>query len=168
MGIAEGLLPEFDKEMEGVRKTLERAPEDKFDWRPHPKSRTLGLLAAHLATIPLMAVRAVEQESYEAAPGGTPPAGPPLPKTRQELLTLFDKNRNAARAAIAGASDDHLMKTWTFTFRGKTIFSMPRKDILRRTVLSHAIHHRAQLGVYLRLNDVSLPAIYGPSADEQV
>lgn len=168
MAIAQGLLPEFDHEMAGVRKTLERVPEDKFEWRPHPKSGTMGWLASHLATLPGLAVRVVETESREIAPGGQPPAGPPKLKTRQEVLETFDKNRDAARAAISGASDEHLMKTWTLFFNGKPVFSMPRADVLRRQLMNHMIHHRAQLGVYLRLNDVPVPSLYGPSADEQL
>jgi uncharacterized damage-inducible protein DinB len=166
MGFGQALLPEFDHEMAGLRRTLERVPEEKFDWRPHAKSGTMGWLASHLATLPSFAVRAIETESFELAPGGQPPAGPPKLKTRQEVLETFDTNRNAARAAIAGASDDSLMKTWTLLFNGKTVFAMPRAAVLRGPFMNHTIHHRAQLGVYLRLNDVAVPALYGPSADE--
>jgi uncharacterized damage-inducible protein DinB len=168
MGLGQALLPEFDHEMAGVRRTLERVPEDKFDWRPHPKSGTMGWLASHLATLPTMAVRTIESESFEIAPGGKPPSGPPKLKTRQEVLETFDTNRNAARAAIAGASDEHLMKTWTLLFNGKTVFALPRVAVLRGPFMNHTIHHRAQLGVYLRLNDVPVPALYGPSADEPI
>jgi uncharacterized damage-inducible protein DinB len=168
MSLGQALLPEFDHEMAGVRRTLERVPEEKFDWRPHPKSGTMGWLAAHLATLPSLAVRAIEAESYEIAPEGKPPSGPPKLQTRQEVLETFDKNRDAARAAIAGASDEHLMKTWTLFFHGKTVFALPRIAVLRSAFLNHTIHHRAQMGVYLRLNDVAVPALYGPSADEQV
>lgn len=168
MSIAQALLPEFDKEMDGVRKVLERTPEEKFDWRPHPKSGTMGWLAAHLATLPTMAVRAIEKESHEIAPGGKPPAGPPKLATTKEVLETFDKNRAAARAAIAGASDEHLEKPWTLFVMGRAIFTLPRAAVLRSLLMNHIIHHRAQLGVYLRLNDVPVPALYGPSADEQV
>ncbi len=168
MSIAQSLLPEFDHEMAGVRKTLERVPEGKFDWRPHPKSGTLGWLASHLATLPSLGVRVIETDAYEVAPDGKPPAGPPKLKTRQEVLDTFDKNRDAARAAIAAASDDHLMKPWTLSYMGKTIFTLPRAQVLRTMFLSHTIHHRAQLGVYLRMNDVPVPSLYGPSADEPV
>jgi uncharacterized damage-inducible protein DinB len=168
MSFAQTLLPEFDKEMDGVRKTLERVPEEKFEWRPHAKSGTMGWLAAHLATLPTMAVRAINQESHEIAPGGKPPAGPPKLKTTREVLDTFDKNRAAARAAIAGASDEHLSKLWTLSFMGRTIVTLPRAAVLRAMLMNHMIHHRAQLGLYLRLNDVPVPALYGPSADEQV
>jgi uncharacterized damage-inducible protein DinB len=166
MGLGQALLPEFDHEMAGVRRTLERVPEGKFDWRPHPKSGTMGWLASHLADLPTLAVRAIETESFEIAPGGRPPSGPPKLKTRQEVLETFDRNRDAARAAIGSASDGHLMKTWTLFFNGKTIFALPRVAVLRGPFMNHTIHHRARLGVYLRLNDVPVPGLYGPSADE--
>jgi uncharacterized damage-inducible protein DinB len=168
MSIAQALLPEFDHEMAGVRKTLERTPEAKFEWRPHPKSGAMGWLASHLATLPSFAVRIVELDSFEIAPDGKPPSWPPKFASTKEVLETFDKNRDAARAAIAGASDEHLMKPWTLSYMGKTIFTLPRTGVLRAIVMNHMIHHRAQLGVYLRMNDVPVPALYGPSADEQV
>ncbi len=168
MPIAQALLPEFDREMEGVRKSLERAPAEKYDWRPHPKSGTMGWLVSHLATLPTLAVRALESESYEIAPDGKPPAGPPKLKTREEALELFDKNRDAARAAIAAAGDEQLMVPWTLSYMGKTIFTLPRAAVLRVVFMNHTIHHRAQLGVYLRLNDLPVPALYGPSGDEPI
>jgi uncharacterized damage-inducible protein DinB len=168
MSIAQSFLPDFDHEMAGTRKTLERVPEDKFDYRPHPKSTPLGKLASHLATLPGMAMRVIGKDSFEIAPDGKPPAGPPKMTTRQEVLETFDKNRDAARAAIAGASDEHLTKPWTLSYMGKTIFTLPRTGVLRTMLLSHSIHHRAQLGVYLRMNDVPVPSLYGPSADEKV
>ena len=168
MGIAQDLLPEFDNVMQGVRKTLERVPENKFDWRPHTKSKTMGELAAHLAILPSMGVRVIEKESHEIAPGGQPPKPPASMKSSQELLETFDRNRDAARAAIAGASDEHLKKVWTLSFNGRPIFSNARAAVLRNALLNHTIHHRAQLGVYLRLNDIPVPALFGPSADEPV
>lgn len=166
MPVAQQFLPEFDREMAGVRKTLERVPEDKFDWRPHAKSGTLGWLAAHLATLPRLAVRAIEAESYDVAPAGQPRSRPPQLKTRQEVLDTFDANRDSARAAIASASDEHLGKTWTLLNQGQTVFALPRSAVLRGFFMNHTIHHRGQLTVYLRLNDVPVPALYGPSADE--
>jgi uncharacterized damage-inducible protein DinB len=168
MTLSEALLPEFDHEMANTRKTLERVPDDKFDWRPHPKSTTLGYLATHLGFLPGWALRAINQDSLDLAPGGGPPPRIPAAGSRQEVLEMFDKNVAEARAAIAGASDEHLLTPWSLLMGGKTIFTMPRFDVLRRTVMNHNIHHRAQLGVYLRLNDIPLPALYGPSADEGV
>ena len=166
MSIGEGMLPEFDREMAGLRKTLERVPEEKFDWQPHAKSTPMGRLAAHLATLPSFAVNVIQKDGYEIAPGGKPPEGPPKLKTTREILETFDAKRDAARAAIAGASDADLIKPWALTYMGKAIFTMPRAAVLRNMVLNHLIHHRAQLGVYLRLNDLPVPSLYGPSADE--
>jgi uncharacterized damage-inducible protein DinB len=166
MSISESLLPEFDHEMANTRKTLERVPEDKFDWRPHPKSTTLGYLATHLGFLPGWAVNAINLESLDLAPGGGPPPKVPAAASRQEVLDMFDKNVTEARAAIAGASDEHLLKPWSLLMGGRTIMTMPRIAVLRGMVMNHNVHHRAQLGVYLRLNDVAVPAIYGPSADE--
>ncbi len=163
---ADALLSEFDPEMANTRKTLERVPEKKLDWKPHEKSRTMGGLATHLASIPARAVSIVELESLDVAAQGRPAPPQPSAKTPQEVLEMFDRGVAAARAAIAGASDDHWRKPWTFLFGGRKIFTLSRIGALRVLVMNHSIHHRAQLGVYLRLNDVPVPAIYGPSADE--
>ncbi|MEO7143911.1 MAG: DinB family protein [Bryobacteraceae bacterium] len=166
MSISAALLPEFDHEIAGTRSVLERVPEDRFGWKPHEKSFAMGPLAVHLATLPGLAVQALESDSFDFAPPGGPKFQMPVANTRRELLELLDSNVAKARAAIAGASDDDLSKQWTLLAGGKTIFSMPRAAVLRSFVLNHIIHHRAQLGVYLRLNGVPLPALYGPSADE--
>ncbi len=167
MAIRDALLPEFDFEMGKARKTLERVPENRFDWRPHPKSPTMGWLAGHVAHLPFWAVVTIQQDRLDLAPPGAPPGRVPEPSSRQELLETFDKNVAAARAAIAGASDDHLHQNWTLLKGGQELMTLPRAAVLRSFVLNHLIHHRAQLGVYLRLNDVPVPSIYGPSADEQ-
>jgi uncharacterized damage-inducible protein DinB len=164
---SEGLLPEFDQEMVSTRKTLERVPEGQFGWKPHEKSMTLGRLASHVAESPGWAATTIETESLDLAPPGAPPFKPITADTRQEVLAIFEKNIAAARAAIAGASDDHLAKPWSLLMGGKTILTLPRMSVLRTFVMNHTIHHRAQLGVYLRLNNIPVPAIYGPSADEQ-
>ena len=166
MPISEALLPEFDQEMANTRKTLERVPDDKFAWKPHEKSGTMGWLAAHVANLPSWASYTIDQDFLDMAPGGVSPTPPPSPKSRKELLEAFDKNVVAARAAIAGAKDDHLFKPWTLQRNGATLLKMPRVAVLRSFVMNHLIHHRAQLGVYLRLNNVPVPATYGPSADE--
>jgi uncharacterized damage-inducible protein DinB len=168
MALSEALLPEFDHEMANTRKSLERAPEDKFGWKPHAKSPTLGWLATHLAMLPGWAVYTLEQDSLDLAPpGGPAPAPPREAKSRAELLEMFDRNTSQARAAIAGASDQRLLEPWSLLRGGTVILTMPRTAVLRGFVMNHSIHHRAQLGVYLRLNDVAVPALYGPSADEQ-
>jgi uncharacterized damage-inducible protein DinB len=166
MKLSEMLLPEFDHEMANTRKTLERVPDGKFDWKPHEKSMPLGRLAAHLAEIPGWAIETINRDSLDLAPPGAPPMQHSLPKTRQELLDAFDKKKTEARAALAGASDEHLMKTWSLLMGGNPIMTMPRTAVLRGFVMNHMIHHRAQMGVYLRLNNIPVPSIYGPSADE--
>lgn len=166
MALSQALLPEFDQEMANTRATLERVPEDKFAWKPHQKSGTMGWLAGHLANLPSWAATSINQDSLDLAPQGVPVQPLPPPKSRKELLAVFDKNVAEARAAIAAASDSHLMKPWTLLKSGQTVLTMPRIAVLRAFVMNHTIHHRAQLGVYLRLNNLPVPAIYGPSADE--
>ena len=166
MPINQALLGEFDHEMANTRKALERVPDNKFDWAPHPKSMKMGALAKHLAEMPGWTVNALTTDSLDISPDGKPMQSPPV-KNRQEVLALFDKNVAAARKALAAANDDaQFMKPWALLMTGKTIFSMPKIAVLRGFVMNHSIHHRAQLGVYLRLNDVPVPATYGPSADE--
>jgi uncharacterized damage-inducible protein DinB len=163
MQISDSLLPEFDHEMATTRKTLERIPEDKLDWAPHEKSMSLGRLAGHVAELPNFAIMAIKMDSVDLASG----AYQPLTATsRKQALDTFDKAAAGARAAIAGASNETLMQPWTLLYGGKTIFTMPRVGVVRAMTLSHIIHHRGQLSVYLRLNNVPVPSIYGPSADE--
>jgi uncharacterized damage-inducible protein DinB len=168
MPMSQALLPEFDHEMANTRKALERVPEDKFGWKPHEKSMTLGRLATHVAELSGWVPTTLESESFDFAPPGAPPFQPKTAGSRAELLEVFDKNVAAARAAIGAASDAQWMAPWSLLQGGRTIFSMPRIAVLRSMVMNHTIHHRGQLAVYLRLNDVPVPALYGPSADEQV
>jgi uncharacterized damage-inducible protein DinB len=167
MPINQALLGEFDHEMTNTRKTLERVPEDKFTWKPHAKSGTMIWLAAHVAQLPGWCKETLERSELDIAPVGQPPQKPPVLNTRKDLLDLFDKCAAAGRTALAKATDETMMKPWTLLSGGKTIFTMPRIAVFRGFVMNHLIHHRAQLGVYLRLNDVPVPAIYGPSADEK-
>jgi len=159
---SQAILPEFDNEMGNTRKSLERVPEDKLGFKPHAKSMTLGGLATHLATITHWAEAIIGQDSFDVS------SAPPTPelKSRAEILAAFDKNISMARKAIADSTDAHLLKPWTLTAGSHTILTMPRVAVVRSFILNHVIHHRAQLGVYLRLNDVPVPSIYGPSADE--
>ena len=166
MGLGEALLPEFDHEMATTRKTLERVPEDKFDWKPHEKSTTLGALATHLANLPSWVVHTLDKDELDMAPPGQPPLRIEPARTRDEVLAAFDQNVAAARAALAGASDERLHGLWTLLQGGNKVLTLPRAAVLRSFVMSHSIHHRAQLGVYLRLNDIPVPSVYGPSADE--
>ena len=166
MAISDSLLPEFDQEIAGARRTLERVPADKFDWRPHPRSGTLIWLAGHLANIPSWAPLTIDRDDFDMAPGGKAMDPPPTPADTAELLATFDRHAAAARAAIAGAADAELLKPWTLLSGGRKVMTLPKASVLRSFVMNHLIHHRAQLGVYLRLNDVPVPSIYGPSADE--
>ena len=165
MGLSDALLPEFDYEMANTRKTLERVPEEKFDWRPHEKSMTLGGLTTHLANLPSWVSHGVNLDELDIAPEGNPLRVEPV-KTRAEALENFDRNVAAARAAIAAASDEHLLKPWSLLRSGQTVMTLPRVAMLRGFVMNHMIHHRGQMTVYLRLNDVPVPSLYGPSADE--
>lgn len=167
MALSEGLLPEFDQEMAGTRKTLERVPDDKFDWKPHAKSMTVRQLATHIALFPSWMVDTLKKDSFDYAPTGGEPYKPPAMNSHADLVEVFDRDTAQAREALKSATDAQLMATWSLLAGGKTVFAMPRIAVLRSMVMNHMIHHRAQLGVYLRLNDVPVPAIYGPSADEQ-
>jgi uncharacterized damage-inducible protein DinB len=160
--ISTALLPEFDAEMANTRKILERVPDGKFDYKPHEKSMTLGRLASHVAEMPNWASHTIQMEVLEM----TPDQKPYLASSKDQLVADFDKYVTEARALIAGASDEDLHKIWTFRWQGKDVMSMPRVAVLRGVVMNHMIHHRAQLGVYLRLNEVEIPGMYGPSADE--
>jgi uncharacterized damage-inducible protein DinB len=162
MPFSQILLPEFEEEMKNTRKLLEVVPDGKFDYQPHPKSMTLGRLANHVAELPGWTKETLDLEVLEMGPDTKPSIAP----TRAEVLEKFDKGVAAARERIAKATDEDWQVIWTFKYDGKTIMSMPRAAVMRSVVLNHLIHHRAQLGVFLRLNDVAIPGMYGPSADE--
>ncbi len=168
MSVAQMLLPEFDNEMKTTRRVLERVPEDKLDWQPHTKSMTLGRLASHLAELAGWGEYTLANDSLNLSPPGGPPFTPFDSRSRQEILETFDANVQKTRAALEQATDDAAFaKPWTLEFGERVIFTMPRAAVLRGTMFSHIVHHRGQLSVYLRLNDVPVPSIYGPSADEQ-
>jgi uncharacterized damage-inducible protein DinB len=162
MTIAQMLLPEFDQEMAQTRKMLERVPDGKFAYKPHEKSMTLGRLAGHTAEIPSYVTGTLRFERMDFT-GNEKPFSP---TTRKEILDAFDKHVVEARELLSKTTDEDLMKTWTLTYKGQQIFSMPRAAVLRTMCLSHLYHHRAQLGVYLRMTNVEIPGMYGPSADE--
>ena len=164
MSIAETLLPEFDREMGITRRLLERIPEGQFAWKPHHKSMTLGRLAEHLAELPLWATMTVTQTGIDMSTGRPPEYVPPA--TREEVLAMFDANLKHARASLSGRSDAELMAPWTLKAQGKEIFTMPKAVVLRGFVMNHMIHHRGQMSVYLRLHNIPIPSMYGPSADE--
>ncbi|MBP1624272.1 MAG: hypothetical protein H6Q07_2292 [Acidobacteria bacterium] len=166
MSIRDLLLPELDQEMANTRNLLQRVPMDRPDWKPHNKSMTMGRLAGHVAELPNWAARIVETEVLDLTPMVTEGHHGYSAKSSQELLQTFDKNVAEARNVLAKASDENLSEVWSMTLKGKTVLSGPRFPMIRSIFLNHLIHHRAQLGVYMRLNDVPLPAMYGPSADE--
>jgi len=163
MTISQTLLPEFDQEMASTRKLLAVVPEDKFGWKPHEKSMTLGRLASHVAEMGSWANITIVQDKLELTPGQKPFNA----ATSAELLAAVDKSVTEGRAALESATDETMMGTWSLIYGGKTMFSMPRVAVLRSVVMNHMIHHRGQLSVYLRLLDVPLPGMYGPSADDK-
>jgi uncharacterized damage-inducible protein DinB len=166
MNISQALLPEFDMEIANTRKTLERVPEDKPDFRPHPKSMTMSRLAGHVAEIPIWATKTLSEDELDTNPAGGAQMQPGVMTSRKELLAKFDAEVKKARAALASTTDEAMMQTWTLKNAGKTVLAFPRVAVMRSFVMNHMVHHRAQLGVYLRMNDVAVPSIYGPSADE--
>jgi uncharacterized damage-inducible protein DinB len=164
MTIAESLLPEFDHEMSSLRKVIERVPDSKADWKPHPKSAAMGYLAIHLARLASLTNRIIEADDIDVGN----PAGWTMPEfeSAAKTVAMFDEVTKAARAALAGASDAQLMKPWSLKNNGETRFTLPKVAAYRSMVLNHIIHHRGQMTVYLRLNDIPLPGLYGPTADE--
>ncbi len=166
MAIREGLLPEYDMEMAATRAVLERVPDAKLDWQPHEKSMTLGRLAAHLAEIPQWAEVMIGQDEFDLAPPGGSDHTPRTLGSTSEILEQFDASAAKAREMIAATSDEDFLKPWTLKKGGEALFSAPRIGVVRRQMLHHIIHHRGQLTVFLRLNDVPVPQTYGPTADE--
>ncbi len=158
-------LPEFDLEFGNTRKILERVPFDHAEYRPHPKSYTMAELATHLAWVAHWMVPTLEMDLLDmTAPDAM--GSPKACTSSEELLAFFDTGIKAARASLEAASAECLQGTWSLASHGQTHFTMPRFAVLRSFIFNHAIHHRGQLEVYLRINDVPLPALYGPSADE--
>lgn len=157
------MLPEFDHEMANTRRTLERVDPERFDWKPHEKSYSLKELATHLANIPSWVSTALTTEELDV--GGD--FEQPDPASTEEILELFGRNVAEGRTALETASRDDLMVPWTLLMDGETVLTMPRGEVLRSFVMNHMVHHRAQLTVYLRLLDIPVPALYGPSADEE-
>jgi uncharacterized damage-inducible protein DinB len=165
MAIKDALLPEFDHEMKTTRRLLERVPEQELAWKPHEKSMSLGQLSGHLANIPSWTQAIMGAESFDLASIGDDPR-PRVPVSRASLVEEFDAKTAAARRVLAEAADPEMLARWTLKKNGEEMFSMPRVAAIRSFVMNHAIHHRGQLSVYLRLQNVPLPPIYGPTADE--
>jgi uncharacterized damage-inducible protein DinB len=158
---AERLIAELTRESHTTRRVLERLPEDRLAWRPHEKSMTVGQLALHLARLPLGIAMLVERLTVEAP---TVPLGQPT--SRREVLDALDESVAYAVERLSGWSDEDLDAQWTLTYRGAVLVSRGRGEVLRSLMLNHTYHHRGQLTVYLRLLDVPLPPVYGPTADE--
>jgi uncharacterized damage-inducible protein DinB len=166
MPLIDSLLPEFDREMGLTRRALERVPDGRFDFKPHPTSVTLGRLAEHLTEMPLWATTTLTQSDLEATVQR--PANYKAPATRAEVLALFDGCLKTARAALVNKTDGEFAAPWTLKNNGKEVFTMPKIAVMRNFVLNHMIHHRGQFVVYLRMLGVPVPSIYGPSGDEQM
>lgn len=163
MPLNQFLIQEFDREMTNTRKTLERVPADKWDWKPHQKSGTLGWLAGHIATLPGFGTVIVRRPSLDIAGANFPRVD-----SHAKLIDTFDRASQDTRQALTELTDDQLDHKWTLTNNGQVIFTMPRYQALRAMCFNHIVHHRAQLTVYLRQLDVPVPGLYGPSADESV
>lgn len=164
MRIADAFLSEMEREMPGTRKVLERIPPEKFGWKPHERANSAVWLAGHLAQLPQWIVITLQTSELDIA---APFERPPEPKTTADLVSSFDRNLEAARAALAAADNEALMQAWTLKAGDQVIFTMPRTAVLRGMVFNHMVHHRAQLTVYMRMLDIPVPGLYGPSADEQ-
>jgi len=166
MTIAEILLQDYDTEIANTRRTLERVPKDKPDWAPHEKSMKMGRLAMHCATLPMMGLYIIEDPGMDMM-------APTRPRTSldfesaERCIAILDEGAAKTRAAIAAASDEDLLKPWPFSVGPNVISNLPRSLTVRLWTTNHLIHHTAQLGVYLRLSDIAVPGLYGPSADEQ-
>lgn len=160
------LLAEFDHEMAGTRRLLERVPEQAWTWAPHPKSFTLAGLATHLSRLPHWGRTILGTAQYDMTRDGSPQAPPA--DSLAEVLATFDANVAAIRAQLQSLSDAEMAAPWSLLRDGQVLMTLPRMAAFKTFIINHAIHHRGQLTVYLRLQDVPLPGVYGPSADERM
>ena len=158
-------LAAFDQIVAGSKAILEAVPEEHMDWRPHEKSWTLGELATHLANLPNWTMATLSMSEFDISPedGGPPPLS--ALHSAAELVAALDKSASAARGAIEGCSDEDLGGPWTMLVAGEPRFTLPKAVVLRTFIMDHMIHHRAQLGIYLRMLDVPVPQLFGPTAD---
>ncbi len=161
MPMIDPMIAELEHEAETTRRVLERVPEDRLGWRPHPKSMSLGQLALHLAMIPGGIAQVAAADSMERPQFERPEA-----KSRREVLDELARSVAAALAFLRGLDDARASQSWTMTHEGKPVFSMPRIGVVRTIMLNHWYHHRGEMQVYLRLLDVPVPSVYGPTADE--
>jgi len=161
MPIVDSILMEIDQEAQTTKRVLDRIPEDKLAWKPHPKAFSLGQLALHIASAPGNVATAAAQDSFEA-----PNFAQPEAKSRQEVLDTFFKSLETAKGTLKNMNDARLTSMWSLTKDGKVLMSVPRIGFIRSIMMNHLYHHRGQLSVYLRMLNVPVPSIYGPSADE--
>src|SRR6187401_180391 len=161
--IATAFLAELDNEAKVTRQCLERVPGDKFDWKPHEKSMTFGRLASHIAEMFGWTKETLANDVLDFA---TMDYKPFEPSSTEELLAFFDERIADAKSTLGSTSDEQFMTDWTMRNGEQVYFTMPKVAVMRSFVMNHIVHHRGQLSVYLRLNDIAVPAIYGPSADE--
>jgi uncharacterized damage-inducible protein DinB len=161
--LAQVALGDFEQELATTRRVLERVPDARWDFKPHEKSMSLGQLAGHVANLLNWGIHALAEEGVDFV---APPPLPPRPTNRTELLAAFDAAVARLHAAVQGASDEALGRTYTMRRGEQVMMTMPRTAMIRGWVLSHIIHHRGQLTVYLRLLDIPVPSVYGPTADE--
>ncbi|HYT68854.1 MAG TPA: DinB family protein [Vicinamibacterales bacterium] len=165
MALKDALLPEFDHEMGATRRVLERVPVADLAWKPHDKSFSLGQLAAHVANIPHWIDATLDYTVFDLATIGDD-ARPKQPDSIEVILNAFDDNVKKARAKLDAQPDGAMLSTWTMKNGDHEILTMPKVAVFRSFIMNHLIHHRGQLTVYLRLRNVPLPALYGPTADE--
>ena len=168
MGRIESFLSEYEQITKNVRTTLERIPENKFDWKPHEKSFSMGDLASHIVNLQTWLNVTLNLEEFDMHPPEGEEIIQPKASNKKELLEMFEKNFEEAKKCLSDTPEQKLMDSWSLLSGGKTLFTMPKVAVVRSFVLNHTIHHNAQLGVYLRLNDIPVPAIFGPSADENI
>lgn len=161
MSMIQSILTELEAESQSTQRLLERVPEDRLTWRPHPKSMSLGQLALHVAQMPGALTRMAQMETMEA-----PDFKQPEATSRQQLLETYQNSLASARTNLPKMDDAQLLKSWNLTRGGRLLMSIPRVGLLRSLMLNHSYHHRGQLTVYLRMLDVPLPSVYGPSADD--
>jgi len=161
MRLVDPIIAELEQEAESTRRVLERIPEDRLSWRPHPKSMSLGQLALHIATTPGGVAQIAVLDTMER-----PGADRPEPKNKREVLEALGQSLSSAMEFLRGLDDARAIQPWTMTLGGKPIFSLPRIGLVRTIMLNHWYHHRGEMQVYLRLLDVAVPSVYGPTADE--
>ncbi|MEM8945148.1 MAG: DinB family protein [Planctomycetota bacterium] len=166
MSLGTAMLPEFDHEMTNTRKVLECVPDNKLNWRATEKLNTIGWVANHLAETVGWVEGTLTADTWDMHPEGEEPYQSPALTSQKEILALFDENYEAARRQIEATSDEEFAKSWSLLSGGEAMITMPKMDVMRTWVLNHTIHHRAHLCVYLRLNDIAVPGMYGPSADD--